>query len=73
MNEMLAGLSVVSTICAIVFGYVAFARNGKKDVPIKKRLLLGSSCRIVRAPIFPVIKEWMRQDFPVNSATVPCI
>lgn len=32
MNEMLAGLSVVSTICAIVFGYVAFARNGKKDV-----------------------------------------
>lgn len=32
MNEALAGLSVVSTICAIVFGYVAFARNGKKDV-----------------------------------------
>ena len=32
MNEVLAGLSVVSTICAIVFGYVAFARNGKKDV-----------------------------------------
>ena len=32
MNEVLAGLSIVSTICAIVFGYVAFARNGKKDV-----------------------------------------
>ena len=32
MNEVLAGLSVVSTICAIVFGYVAFARNGKRDV-----------------------------------------
>ena len=32
MKEELAGLSVVSTICAIVFGYVAFARNGKRDV-----------------------------------------
>lgn len=32
MNEVLAGLSVVSTICAIVFGYVAFSRNGKRDV-----------------------------------------
>lgn len=32
LQLLLAGLSVVSTICAIVFGYVAFARNGKKDV-----------------------------------------
>ena len=24
-------LSVISTICAIVFGYMAFARNRKKD------------------------------------------
>jgi len=31
MNEALAALSVVSTVCAIVFGYAAFARNKKSD------------------------------------------
>lgn len=32
MNEtMLTALSVISTVCAIVFGYVAFQRNKKKD------------------------------------------
>lgn len=31
MNELLTAISVVSTLCAIVFGYAAFARNGKKD------------------------------------------
>ena len=41
MNEMLAGLSVVSTICAIVFGYVAFARNGKKDVADEAKSEIG--------------------------------
>lgn len=27
----LTALSVVSTVCAIIFGYVAFSRNKKKD------------------------------------------
>lgn len=31
MNEILPVISVISTLCAIVFGYAAFARNGKKD------------------------------------------
>lgn len=31
MNELLTVISVVSTVCAIVFGYAAFARNNKKD------------------------------------------
>ena len=31
MNELLTVISVISTICAIVFGYAAFARNNKKD------------------------------------------
>lgn len=30
-QELLTVLSVVSTICAIVFGYVAFSRNRRKD------------------------------------------
>ena len=30
-QEALTILSVISTICAIVFGYMAFARNRKKD------------------------------------------
>ena len=29
--HILTALSVVSTVCAIIFGYVAFARNRKKD------------------------------------------
>ena len=31
MEQFLTVLSVVSTICAIVFGYAAFARNRKSD------------------------------------------
>lgn len=31
METWLTVLSVVSTVCAIVFGYVAFSRNRKKD------------------------------------------
>lgn len=32
MNEgVLTALSVIATLCAIVFGYIAFARNKKKD------------------------------------------
>lgn len=30
-QELLTVLSVISTICAIVFGYVAFSRNRRKD------------------------------------------
>ena len=32
VNIFLTVLSVVSTICAIVFGYVAYKRNGKHDI-----------------------------------------
>ena len=45
MNEVLAGLSVVSTICAIVFGYVAFARNGKRDVADEAKRSKRNSAR----------------------------
>ena len=31
MNELLTAISVISTLCAIVFGYAAFARNKKTD------------------------------------------
>lgn len=31
MEELLTTISVLSTICAIIFGYLAFARNRKKD------------------------------------------
>ena len=31
MEQLLTVLSVVSTVCAIVFGYAAFARNRKSD------------------------------------------
>lgn len=31
MNEILGAISVISTLCAIVFGYAAFARNNRKD------------------------------------------
>lgn len=31
METILTGISVVSTVCAIVFGYAAFSRSGKKD------------------------------------------
>ena len=31
MEQFLTVLSVVSTVCAIVFGYAAFARNRKND------------------------------------------
>lgn len=31
MNEVLTAISVISTLCAIVFGYAAFARNKKTD------------------------------------------
>ena len=31
MNEILTVISVVSTVCAMVFGYAAFARNNRKD------------------------------------------
>lgn len=30
-ETVLTAISVISTLCAIVFGYAAFARNGKKD------------------------------------------
>lgn len=30
-EEILSVLSVISTVCAIVFGYIAFARNRQKD------------------------------------------
>ncbi len=32
VNICLTVLSVVSTICAIAFGYVAYKRNGKHDI-----------------------------------------
>lgn len=31
MNEIAAAFGFLGTVCAIVFGYAAFARNGKKD------------------------------------------
>jgi len=31
VEQLLTVLSVVSTVCAIVFGYAAFARNKKSD------------------------------------------
>lgn len=32
VTEIITGvIGVVGTVCAIVFGYIAFARNGKKD------------------------------------------
>lgn len=31
MNELLTAISVLSTVCAIVFGYAAFSRNRKHD------------------------------------------
>lgn len=31
LEVCLTALSVISTVCAIVFGYAAFARNKKKD------------------------------------------
>lgn len=31
MNEIIAAFGVMSTICAIVFGWAAFIRNKKKD------------------------------------------
>lgn len=31
MEQLLTVLSVVSTVCAIVFGYLAFVRNRDKD------------------------------------------
>ena len=31
MEQVLTVLSVVSTVCAIVFGYIAFVRNRDKD------------------------------------------
>lgn len=37
MNELLPVISVISTVCAIVFGYAAFARNGKKDTEDEAR------------------------------------
>ena len=37
MNELLPVISVISTLCAIVFGYAAFARNGKKDTEDEAR------------------------------------
>ena len=37
MNEILPVISVISTLCAIVFGYAAFARNGKKDTEDEAR------------------------------------
>lgn len=37
MSELLTAISVISTLCAIVFGYAAFARNGKKDTADEAR------------------------------------
>jgi len=37
MNELLTAISVISTLCAIVFGYAAFVRNGKKDTQEEAR------------------------------------
>lgn len=31
MEQILAAISVISTLCAIVFGYIAFVRNRDKD------------------------------------------
>lgn len=31
MNEIVAAIGVISTICAIIFGYAAFNRNNKTD------------------------------------------
>lgn len=31
VNDVLTGISVISTLCAIVFGYVAFSRNRRMD------------------------------------------
>ncbi len=31
METLLTTLSVISTVCAIVFGYIAFSRNKTKD------------------------------------------
>lgn len=37
MNELLTAISVISTLCAIAFGYAAFVRNGKKDTADEAR------------------------------------
>jgi hypothetical protein len=31
MNDFIVALGIISPVCAIVFGYVAFYRNRKKD------------------------------------------
>ena len=31
MNEIVTALGLVGTVCAIIFGYIAFIRNRKKD------------------------------------------
>lgn len=31
MNEIVAAIGLVSTVCAIIFGYAAFNRNNKTD------------------------------------------
>ena len=39
MEQLLTVLSVVSTVCAIVFGYAAFARNRKSDTESEATVL----------------------------------
>ena len=37
MEQILTVISVISTVCAIVFGYAAFARNKTKDTEDETR------------------------------------
>jgi len=37
MEQILTAISVISTVCAIVFGYAAFARNKTKDTEDETR------------------------------------
>ena len=71
MEQILTAISVVSTICAIVFGYAAFSRNGTKatEDEVKRDTTVLSEIGYIKSGVDD-IKAEQREQRKTNTEFV---
>lgn len=71
MEQILTAISVVSTICAIVFGYAAFSRNRTKDTEdeVKRDTTVLSEIGYIKSGVDD-IKAEQREQRKTNTEFV---
>lgn len=64
MNGLLTVISVISTLCAIVFGYAAFSRNKRKDDEDggAKNASIMSDLGYIKASVDDIKRKQEKQD-----------